>query len=113
MHWVATLQIEKKLKVIDMVTEFECNAFDELVFSIDGVEFKYSECTVMSEVEQKRFANVELILKAPCGTFAEVVVSSSDKEVGKSNIFRGTYDGDVLEEDVAIGMSRLANGFKG
>lgn len=113
MYWVAMLQIEKKWKVIDMITEFECSAFEELVFTIDDVEFKYSDCTKMSEVEQQRFANVELILKNPDGIFAEVVVSSSDKELGKSNIFRGTYDGDVLEEDVAIGMSRLANGFKG
>lgn len=111
MRLVGMLQLEKKLKVIDMVTEFECNKFDELVFTIDDVEFKYSECTIMSEVEQKKFPNVELILKNPDGIFAEVVVSSSDKEVGKSNIVRGTYDGDVLEEDVAIGMSRLANAF--
>jgi len=109
---VGMLQIEEKLKVIDMVTEFECNKFDELVFTIDDVEFKYSECTVMAEVEHTRFPNVELVLKNADGVFAEVVVTSSDKEVGKSNIFRGTYDGDVLEEDVAIGLSKVAKGFR-
>ena len=103
------LLIEKKFKVIDMVTEFECKTFDELVFSIDDVEFKYSECKVMAEKEHTKFPNVELILKNPDGIFAEVAVSSSDKEVGKNNIIRGTYDGDVIGEDLAIGLSRLAN----
>ena len=55
MRLVGMLQIEKKLKVIDMVTEFECKTFEELVFSIDDVEFKYSECTVMAEKEHKKF----------------------------------------------------------
>lgn len=109
MRLVGMLQIEKKLKVIDMVTEFECKTFEELVFSIDDVEFKYSECKVMAEKEHKKFPNVELILKNPDGIFAEVAVSSSDSEVGKNNIFRGTYDGDVIEEYLAIGLSKLAN----
>lgn len=95
-----------------MATEFECNSFNEITFSIGDIEFNYSECTVMSEVEHKRFPNVELVLKSPCGHFAEVIVTSHDKAVGKDNIVRGTYDGDLIDEDVAIGLSKLANACK-
>lgn len=91
-----------------MATEFTCDAFEEIVFNIDGLEFIYSECQVMSEIEHKRFPNVEMVIKSPNGEFAEIVVTSHDKAVGKSNIVRGTYDGGVLDEDVAIGLSKLA-----
>ena len=95
-----------------MATEFTCNAFEEIVFNIDGTEFKYSECQIMSETENKRFPNIEIVIKSPSGDCAEVVVTSHDKAVGKSNIVRGTYDGGLLDEDVAIGLSKLANACK-
>lgn len=91
-----------------MAVKFECNTFDELVMVIDNIEFKYSECTVMSEVEHKRFPNVELILKSPSGHFAEALITSHDKQPGKSNIIRGEYDGLLIDEDIAISLSRLA-----
>lgn len=94
-----------------MTTEFECTSFDELVLIIKDVEFKYSECKVMSERESKRFPNVELVLKSPCGHFAEVLVSSHDSEVGKSNIVRGEYDGLLIDEDVALSLAKLANSY--
>jgi hypothetical protein len=94
-----------------MTTKFECTSFDELVLIIEGIEFKYSECQVMSERESKRFPNVELVLKSPCGHFAEALVSSQDSDVGKSNIVRGEYDGLLIEEDVALSLAKLAKSY--
>ncbi len=94
-----------------MTTEFECASFDELVLIIEGIEFKYSECKVLSERESKRFPNVELVLKSPCGHFAEALVSSRDAEVGKSNIVRGEYDGLLIDEDVALSLAKLAKSY--
>jgi hypothetical protein len=94
-----------------MTTEFECASFDELVLIIKDIEFKYSECKVMSEKESKRFPHVELILKSPCGHFAEALVTSHDPEVGKENIVRGEYDGLLIEEDVALSLAKLANSY--
>ena len=94
-----------------MTTEFECASFDDLVLVIGDIEFKYFECEIMSERANKRFPNVELILKSPCGYFAEALVSSHDSKVGKENIVRGEYDGLLIEEDVALSLAKLANAY--
>jgi len=94
-----------------MTTEFKCDSFDELIMMIGDVEFKYSDCTVMSEREHKKYAHVELILKSPCGHFAEALVTSHDNEPGKANIVRGEYDGMLIDEDVALSLAKLANSY--
>ena len=94
-----------------MTTEFKCASFDELVLMIGDVEFKYSDCTVMSEREHKKYAHVELILKSPCGHFAEALVTSHDDVPGKSNIVHGEYDGMLVEEDVALSLAKLAKSY--
>lgn len=94
-----------------MATAFENTSFDDLLLIIGGVEFKYSECKVLSEREHKKFPHVELILESPCGHFAEVLVTSHDKEPGKDNIVRGEYDGLLVDQDVALSLSKLAKAY--
>ena len=94
-----------------MATEFECTSFDDLVFIIGGIEFKYSDCEVLSEREHKKYPHVELMLKSPCGHYAELLVTSHDKEPSKDNFVRGEYDGLVLDEDVVLSMAKLAKSY--
>lgn len=91
-----------------MAQEFQCDSFEDLVFTVDDITFKYSDCDVMSEVEHTRFPTVELVLKSPCGNFAEVIVVSHDSATGKENIVRGKYEGIMIEEGVAKSLVKLA-----
>jgi hypothetical protein len=91
---------------------FKCTSFNELVFLIDDIEFKYSECKVMSEKEHKKYAHVELILKSPCGHYAEVLVTSDGKKPGKRNIVSGEYDGMVVDQDVATAIAKLTQTYQ-
>ena len=92
--------------------KFKCNSFDELILSIDEIEFKYSECSVMSEKEHEKYAHVELILKSPCGHYAEALVTSDEKLPGKKNIKSGEYDGMLIDRDVAMAIAKLTKAYQ-
>ncbi|MFT7300784.1 MAG: hypothetical protein ACI89Z_001248 [Porticoccus sp.] len=94
------------------MTKFKCTSFDDLILVVDDIEFKYSECKVMSEKEHKKYAHVELILKSPCGHYAEVLVTSDGKNPGKNNIFSGEYNGMLVQQDVATALAKLFQAFQ-
>jgi|TARA_B110000503_G_scaffold53778_1_gene86334 hypothetical protein len=93
------------------MTKFKCASFDNLIFVVDDIEFKYSECKVMSEKEHPKYAHVELILKSPCGNYAEVLVTSDGDKPGKSNIVSGEYDGMLIDQSVATALTKLNHAF--
>ena len=99
-------------KVINIMKKFKCNSFDELVLIIEDIEFKYSECRVMSEKEHEKYAHVELILKSPCSHYAEVLLTSDEKMPGKGNIKTGEYDGMLIDEDIAIAIARITQAYQ-
>ena len=94
------------------MTKFKCNSFDELVLVIGDIEFKYSECKVMSEKEHEKYAHVELILKSPCGNYAEALVTSDGEKPGKRNIFSGEYDGMIVDQAVATALAKLTRAYQ-
>lgn len=94
------------------MTKFKCTSFDDLILVVDDIEFKYSECKVMSEKEHQKYAHVELILKSPCGHYAEVVVTSDGKNPGKNNIISGEYDGMLVDQTVATALAKLTQAFE-
>tara|TARA_B110000503_G_scaffold86390_1_gene131518 strand:+ start:165 stop:518 length:354 start_codon:yes stop_codon:yes gene_type:complete len=94
------------------MTKFKCTSFDELIFVVDDIEFKYSECKVMSEKEHPKYAHVELILKSPCGHYAEVLVTSDGEKPGKNNIVSGEYNGMLVDQSVATALAKLFKAFQ-
>ena len=54
---------------------------------------------------------MELILKSPCGNYAEVLVTSDGDKPGKSNIVSGEYDGMLIDQSVATALTKLNHAF--
>jgi hypothetical protein len=94
------------------MTKFKCTSFDDLILVVDDIEFKYSECKVMSEKEHPKYAHVELILKSPCGHYAEVLVTSDGEKPGKNNIVSGEYSGMLIDQTVAAALAKLTQAFE-
>ena len=94
-----------------MKIEFECEKFDDLVFTVEGLEFRYTECLVLAERASKVIPIIDLVLKSPEGKYAEVIVRSHDQSVGKENIYRGYYVAELIGGSYAEESATLINVF--
>lgn len=94
-----------------MATEFQCENMEDMVYIIEGKEFKYSECEVISEKESKFKPMLNLVLRSREGFYADINVQSSDGEFRKEAIKRGAYDGKLCGEETAKAFASYADAF--
>ena len=94
-----------------MATEFQCENMDDMVYVIEGKEFKYSECDVLSERDSEFKPMLDIILRSAEGFYADINVQSSDRKFGKAAIRRGTYDGKLCDEETAKTFAGYARAF--
>jgi len=91
-----------------MSIKFKCENIEDMTFNIEGKEFKYSECEILSERQVEIAPEFEIILKSKDGNYAEISVLSSKNERGKENITTGTYDGALRDQETAENFAFLA-----